>query len=67
MRFDWRNPNHQFKPLPDKILNLDPYYYIFEKHLGKEFFFKQVLCRPDCLAIGDKCITADLVAKYVDT
>ena len=65
VRFDWRNPNHIYEPLPESVINLDPYYYVVEKYLGKVVFFDKIL--SNCKAIGDKCITADLIAKYTDT
>lgn len=67
VRFDWRNPNHQYEPHPNKVINLDPYYYVLEKHMGKEEFFTKVLSRPGCKPIGDKCITPDLISSYVNT
>ena len=35
IRFDWRNPNHYLKDYPKLVLNLNPYYYIIERSVGK--------------------------------
>jgi hypothetical protein len=52
---------------PGLVLNADPYYYVVEKYLGKEHFFKLFLTNNHINPIGDKCVTEDLLSSYVDT
>lgn len=67
MRFDWRNPNHILLSSPSIYINLDPYYYLIEHFAGKETFFTKFLSPDKCKAIGDKCITEDLISPQLDT
>lgn len=67
IRFDWRNPNHIVRKYPKYLLNMNLYYYVVEKSIGKEIFFDKFLRKDNLLPIGDKCITEDLIKNYVDT
>jgi broad-specificity NMP kinase len=42
VRLDWRNPNH-VSPKTKKALNYNPYYYLYERIVGKEEFFHRIL------------------------
>ena len=65
VRYDWRNPNHIIRSNPSLLINADPFYYIIESHFQKEEFFSQILSKK-CEAVGDKCITPDVLDNYVD-
>ena len=35
--------------------------------MGKNVFFTEVLQKPGCKSLGDKCISKDLLSEYVNT
>jgi hypothetical protein len=67
VRFDWRNPNHFLPSHPNTVINQNPYYYLIEKHIGKERFFLKFLKKSAVKPLGDKCISEDLISGYVHT
>lgn len=67
VRFDWRNPNHMVKGLKPTLINLNPFYYIIERYIGKEKFFLTFLKKSSIVPLGDKAISEDILRNYVDT
>lgn len=67
VRFDWRNPNHVYKPTMEDI-HENPYYYVFEQFLGKEKFFRGwIKSDSDVVPVGDKNISQEIVSTTIDT
>ena len=67
VRFDWRNPNHIDK-LTGLSVGQNKYYYVFEKSIGKEAFFKLFLTNSEYTKpFGDKNISEELLINVIDT